>query len=251
MLEPQTEIVLPRQPGVFKSSVRVIADLALLALLFLTILLIIALTVTLALDYSRMQQMFSGGDFNTIIVLSMASLYGAILGLYWLRGRAIQLPQAPADHCYLVQWALGAGVLVFLGNAGIAALLKYTVDDSEPLNQKLIIEAAKQSPVLLTILITVCAPVFEELLFRKQLFGRLAAAGHLKLAFVASSLLFALMHEPSPTQGFLQWILALCLYGALGAAFAWIYWRYGRIWMAMLAHAVNNGIAAALLFGLA
>ncbi len=87
------------------------------------------------------------------------------------------------------------------------------------------------------------APVFEELFFRKQLFARFAAAGYALPGYCLSSMLFALMHEPVPTQGITRWVLMLAVYGSMGAVFAWVYQKTGRLWPAILEHASNNVFA--------
>ena len=66
--------------------------------------------------------------------------------------------------------------------------------------------------------------------------------------YLLSSLLFALMHEPMPTQGMLRWLLILGLYGCIGAVLAWVYLKTGRLWLAVLAHASNNLFAMSMLF---
>ena len=88
---------------------------------------------------------------------------------------------------------------------------------------------------------------FEELFFRKQLFARFAAAGYAVSGYLLSSLLFALMHEPLPTQGITRWLLMLAVYGSMGAVFAWVYQKTGRLWPAILAHASNNIFAMSTL----
>jgi len=40
----------------------------------------------------------------------------------------------------------------------------------------------------------------------------------------------------------------LMLYAGMGAAFAWVYQKTGRLWPAILAHASNNLFAVATLF---
>jgi membrane protease YdiL (CAAX protease family) len=88
---------------------------------------------------------------------------------------------------------------------------------------------------------SVIAPVCEEVAFR----GQLASAYHSRhapaFAIGASAILFALLHL-DPLRG-----PALLV---LGALYGWLAWRTGSIWPAVVAHAVNNGIASALALAL-
>ena len=118
-----------------------------------------------------------------------------------------------------------------------------------PTNEAMVEEAAARWPVFLTLFVVILAPAYEELLFRRVLFGRFLRAGRPWLGLVLSSLAFALAHEvPFLSHGntlpamLLLWVV----YGGLGAVFAWVYWRTGTLWAAVLAHALNNGIALAL-----
>lgn len=118
-----------------------------------------------------------------------------------------------------------------------------------PSNQALIEAVGVEFPVALLVFVVLLAPAYEELLFRRVLFGRLWAAGRPLLGLVLSSVLFACMHEmpglggSGPLAGALLW----GCYAAMGALFAWVYWRTGTLWAAVGAHAVNNAIAGALL----
>jgi membrane protease YdiL (CAAX protease family) len=83
----------------------------------------------------------------------------------------------------------------------------------------------------------IVAPLCEEIAFR----GYLASAFHSRhrtaFAIGASAVTFALIHL-DPVRG-----PALVL---LGALYGWVAWRSGSIWPAVIAHATNNAIAAAL-----
>jgi membrane protease YdiL (CAAX protease family) len=65
-----------------------------------------------------------------------------------------------------------------------------------------------------------------------------------------TTVLFAWLHEPVPGEGvhLLQWLWLLAGYAALGAMFAWVYWRTRRWSAAFAAHASNNLIACSLLW---
>lgn len=86
--------------------------------------------------------------------------------------------------------------------------------------------------------VVVFAPVAEELLMRGLIYGRLKSmTGNIKLAILASSLLFALFHG-----NIVQGIYAF----ALGALFAWLMERCKTLWAPVLAHAAANAVTLAL-----
>ena len=118
----------------------------------------------------------------------------------------------------------------------------------EPTNLAVIEAAFTASPIFMWLFGTLIAPAYEELLFRRVLFGRLWAAGRPWLGVVLSSAAFALMHEiPGASGNGLAATGMLWLtYGFMGAAFALVYWRTRTLWAAISAHALNNAIALSL-----
>ena len=120
-----------------------------------------------------------------------------------------------------------------------------------PTNLALMEQAITRFPWFLALFAVVLAPAYEELLFRRVLFGRLWQAGRPVLGIVLSSLAFALVHEIPGTSANGPWEIAQLwlVYGGMGAAFAWLYQRTGTLWAPIAAHALNNGIAlVALMF---
>lgn len=150
--------------------------------------------------------------------------------------------------------SLGLGVAMFLASTSLMWLLERFAHVPEPSNLRIIEETMATSPWLLVLLVVVLAPIAEELLFRRVLFGRLWAAGKPLIGMWLTGVLFALMHE-LPGTGDNPWYASLILllfYTAMGAGFAWIYRRHGTLWAAILAHAGNNALASvALIAGLA
>lgn len=97
--------------------------------------------------------------------------------------------------------------------------------------------------VLLVVGVSVLAPLGEELVFRGYLYRILGARLGIARSVLITSVLFAVIHF-NPAS-----ILALF---ALGLVFAFLRLKSGSIWPAILAHAIQNGIASALvLSGLA
>lgn len=149
-----------------------------------------------------------------------------------LRGGTWWRVLATAAACTLL--ATGAGLL--LQGLGIEA----RATNSAPI-------AALQAshPVATFLLAVVLAPMYEELLFRRVLCGRLVDAGLARTAVLASAVLFASSHE-LPGAGDGPWLGSLVIWGAyvgIGAAFGALYVRTGTLAAPIAAHALHNAIA--------
>src|SRR5687768_13447534 len=84
------------------------------------------------------------------------------------------------------------------------------------------------------VVIVVLAPVAEEILFRGFLLHRWAARWGVKTGVILSSALFAILHVE---------LIGHFFFGVVMAA---LYVRTRSLWMAILAHALNNGLVVAL-----
>lgn len=189
----------------------------------------------------------------TQLAMALVAMGGASLAVYLLRRRAGREERAAswraASRPSTWAWAAGVGLACF----GFSAALSWIGEQFgiEPLPSNVeMIQAALRSQFVLTLLFAVVlAPAYEELLFRRVLFGRFWAAGLPGLGIVLSSLAFALMHELPGLSG--NGLGAICLlwltYASIGAAFAWVYRRTGTLWAAIGAHGINNLLACALL----
>ena len=183
------------------------------------------------------------------LVMTVLSTSAAAAMLYFLRRPAslAERRNALADlrDPAVWAWALAGGVAVFLGSSLVGYLAALLGIDPEPTNLAMVDAAMKQYPLFLLLFAVVLAPAYEELLFRRVLFGRFLDGGRPWLGLVLSSLAFALVHEipgtgANPPLAMLQlWLV----YGGMGAVFAWLYWRTGNLWASIVAHGLNNGIA--------
>jgi uncharacterized protein len=182
-----------------------------------------------------------------LILISMPTLYIAIAFVWFFRGRKLRLPVLITQKSKLIVLSVSVGLGLFVANMTTTWALQNAGIELKPTNQPIIEETLKKWPLLTALFAVVVAPFFEELFFRKQVFARFARNGHVVFGFVISSLMFALMHELVPTQGFGHWCLMLSIYGAMGAVFAWLYRKTGVLWTAILAHGCNNLLAVALL----
>ena len=89
------------------------------------------------------------------------------------------------------------------------------------------------------VLLLVFNPVFEELLFRKLVLGRLGCLGE-KGAVICSAVLFALPHVVS--QGVAQMFYTFML----GLVWGYVTLRSGRLWPAVVLHSLSNVYCAYL-----
>lgn len=188
-----------------------------------------------------------------MIWMTLASTGGAALLVYFWRRRATVSERAVSRRAVsrwnTWGWVLATGIVTFLFSSTMAALGQAAGIRPQPTNLAVIEAAFTASPVFLSLFGVLIAPAYEELLFRRVLFGRLWAAGRPWLGLVLSSAAFALMHEIPGTTGN-GWLATGVLwgtYGFMGAAFAFVYWRTRTLWAAIAAHALNNAIALALL----
>ncbi|MGH2956929.1 MAG: lysostaphin resistance A-like protein [Solirubrobacterales bacterium] len=93
--------------------------------------------------------------------------------------------------------------------------------------------------VLAVLLIVGLASISEELFFRGFLFAGLRSRWPFWAAGLLAGAIFGLIHAPTG-------ITTVIPLGALGLALCWLYERTGSLWPCMLVHAINNGLALAV-----
>lgn len=174
--------------------------------------------------------------------------------LYFWRRRATPVEQAAsraaARRASTWGWTALIAAAVFVLSNLVSVAASALGIKPVPTNLPLMEEAIQQWPLTLTLFAVVIAPAYEELLFRRVLFGRLLAAGRPWLGIVLSGALFALVHEVPGISGNGPAAIAQLwlVYGSMGAAFAWLYWRTGTLWAPIAAHGINNATALAALY---
>ncbi len=192
------------------------------------------------------------------MLIALVSTGATALVLYFWRRRASPTERA-ASHAAVRRgstwgWTLLVAIGVFAGSSLIGWTGKQLGIEPVPTNLPLMEQAMANYPVFLVAFAVFLAPAYEELLFRRVLFGRLWAASRPWLGMLLSSAAFAFIHEiPGTSANGLPEILQLWLvYGGMGFAFAWLYRRTGTLWAAIAAHTLNNAVAlvALVFFGL-
>ncbi len=191
---------------------------------------------------------------SEVFIAVSGGLSMLIAGLLLVRMRAFTR-HPPVDEPAALRdprtWrdAVLTGLALVAASALLTELLSLAGDVPDPGNMKLLEALYAANPLWLILVAVVLAPLAEELLFRRILFGRLLAAGRPWIGLVATSLLFGLLHEP-PLGSDHPWLMhagLLGFYALMGAAFAWLHRRTGTWWAAVAAHAVNNAVAALFL----
>jgi len=187
------------------------------------------------------------------ILMALVSTGGVALILYFWRRRADRSERQASLHAAAKAstwlWTLLVAALVIAGSNAIAFAAEQLGIKPVPTNLDLMTRAVDQFPLFLLLFAVVLAPAYEELLFRRVLFGRLWKAGRPWLGMLLSSLAFALVHEiPGTSANGPAEIAQLWLvYGGMGAAFCWLYQRTGTLWAPIAAHGLNNAVALAAL----
>jgi CAAX protease family protein len=213
----------------------------------------IAIQAEKAIDPASLMRMLGQPGAIAMILMTLVSTGGAALLVYFWRRRATREEVAESRKAALSigtwGWVAATGLATFGVSSAVGLLGQQLGIKPRPTNLALIEAAFVASPAFMLIFGIFIAPAYEELLFRRVLFGRLWAAGRPWLGVALSSVAFAFMHEmPGTTGNSWQATTMLWLtYGLMGAAFAFVYWRTRTLWAAVGAHALNNGIALTLL----
>lgn len=187
------------------------------------------------------------------MLIALVATGGAALLLYFWRRRATAAERTASAHAARQPstwgWTLLVAACVFAGSSLVGWTAKQLGVEPVPTNLPLMEQAQANYPIFLIVFAVVLAPAYEELLFRRVLFGRLWAAGRPWLGMLLSGAAFAFIHEiPGTSDNGLPEILQLWLvYGGMGVAFAWLYRKTGTLWAAVAAHALNNAIALTLM----
>lgn len=129
-------------------------------------------------------------------------------------------------------WFLGSAMFAAVRAVAPAALV-------QRFDLARLFEGSRVQVAAFAVAAALVAPLCEEVAFRGYLLSAWLSRHRPALAIGGSAVLFAALHlDPIRAPSLLL----------LGALYAWLSWRSGSIWPAVIAHATNNGIAAALAF---
>ncbi len=128
-------------------------------------------------------------------------------------------------------WFIGL-IIMIISNMLISSFSPLAL----PENEQAIRESLKLSPIYIIISSVICAPIIEEILFRKTLFD---VFKNKKVFVIVSGLLFGAFHILGVATSLASW-LYIIPYAALGIAFAYAYAKTKNLLTPMILHAFHN-----------
>lgn len=188
-----------------------------------------------------------------LIVLFAGSLLIVKFGIWGLVLQQLLMVACLIGYCYYIKtdfskifrfhrvngWQLIAAVLCWFGtyvimmlvSAGLSQLFPVSAESADSL-----LTLWENQPLWLVLLSSALLPaVCEELLFRGYLFGSLSNKYRISTAILWTGILFGLYHMN---------LIKLVVVGFLGGMLAYIVYKADSIWVSILAHFLNNFIAA-------
>ena len=111
-------------------------------------------------------------------------------------------------------------------------------------NEQAVRSIADTLPIYSVLSVCICAPIIEELIYRKTIKNIFI---NKTLAIIASGLIFGLAHVVGTYQS-LQDLLYIIPYGSFGAVFMYIFIDSKNIWSTITIHFMHNSILLLLYF---
>jgi membrane protease YdiL (CAAX protease family) len=183
-------------------------------------------------------------DIDTWVVALIVLIQNvALVGFVWWRGRTDIIVGWSFDRLTVVYTLVGVPLL-FAVNIIIGAIfalldLRQNQTASYPLQP-----GDMTGQLLFGLAAAVVAPLGEEIVFRGYWLQRLHGWWGRNPAMIASSLLFAVAHSWSATEGVGVLVVQTLV---MGVVLAWLRLASGSIWPAVFAHAANNALAISVL----
>lgn len=130
-----------------------------------------------------------------------------------------------------ILWGIAGFFMVLFGQA-IASLIERSLGiEQESENTASLIQIADAVPMAI-FAIALFAPILEELIFRRVIFGNLVQKTNFFIAGAVSAIVFAIIHFD---------FTHLLLYAVSGFIFAFLYYKTRRLMTSIIAHMLLNG----------
>lgn len=176
-------------------------------------------------------------DFLSLLIYVGMILFSFFVGLPILKESIKRFPRIIK---YFESVLITFVSLYFISGITSTIVMLLTNTDQSA-NQTLIIEAFKQSPLMISFSILIYAPFVEEMVFRGAIFRGLRSRYNFITAGLISGILFGMIHVfDSLIAGNFNDLWYLLTYGALGFLFCYSYEKNKTIFAPMLLHFMNN-----------
>jgi|GEM_PF-835469 len=193
-----------------------------------------------------------GADGIFMLLLAQNAIFVAVpiirIGLL-RRERLTEIGLQIRQPLRLIGLGLGLGVVVLIGNVILGYLFSKIGIEQNQAAQYPLFQGDYAGQVLFMIGAAVLAPIGEETLFRGYVFNAIRQTFQTQrwgvaLAYLLSAFGFMIAHSLSATQGLIGLLIPTFL---MGLVLAWAIHRTGSLLPGIIAHALNNSIALALL----
>lgn len=138
----------------------------------------------------------------------------------------------PASFAATIVWGIVAFFLALFGQmiAGVINMYLFGLEPGSD-NTAILAEIAKVSPIII-ISMVIFAPLLEEIIFRRVLFGGLFHKTNFWIATIISALVFAVVHMELENT---------LVYMAPAFAFSFVYYKSKRLLAPIIGHFLTNG----------
>ncbi|MFC2947552.1 CPBP family intramembrane glutamic endopeptidase [Virgibacillus sediminis] len=182
-------------------------------------------------------------DFEAVIYWSILSFIAALIVTLLLMRPDMKEGSArdASSLSTVVVWSV-LGVFMAFAAQTIAGLIEMELlgIESGSENTQQIMDITRAAPIFM-IIPALIAPILEELIFRKIIFGSLYKRMNFFFAALLSALVFGFIHL-DPTH--------ILVYASMGFVFAFLYVRTKRIIVPIIVHAAMNTIVVLAQYGL-
>ncbi|MBC2257526.1 CPBP family intramembrane glutamic endopeptidase [Listeria booriae] len=188
-------------------------------------------------------------DLSSTQIVTYASVYWSVFSnfiaviIVWLllrkQPRSTKIEQGqPASAGVSVIYAVLGFVALLIGQYIAIAIMSMFGVGGASQNTEMLGELARAVPLMI-VFTSVLAPILEEIVFRKIIYGGLASRMNIHVAAVISSLFFGLMHMD---------LAYLLVYFVIGLVLCYMYTKTKRIAVPIAAHMLMNVIAMIIQF---
>lgn len=143
----------------------------------------------------------------------------------------------PASIGVTIVWGVISFFLALFGQmlAGMIEMALFGIEPGSD-NTALLSDIAKVSPIIIISMI-IFAPILEEMLFRRVLFGGLYQKTNFIIAAIVSALVFAVVHNE---------IEHTLIYMAPALVFSYVYYKTKRLLAPIIGHFLMNGFVVVI-----